>query len=72
MLSRTATFTVTTYLAAAEVLLVVLEDARSTQKNYRVTGLSPESILQSGLVLEGEIEEVSERVYAVSGATLAD
>jgi hypothetical protein len=72
MISRTIVFTVTSYLAAAEVLLTVLEDARTTTKNYRVTGLTPESILQGGLVLEGEVDEISEKIAVISGATQHD
>jgi hypothetical protein len=70
--SQTARFRFRSYLSAAEALLLVLEDARETEKSYRVTGLSPEAILMDGLVLEGQIEEISEKVAAISGATRSD
>ena len=70
--SETARFTFTTYLGAAEALLVVMEDMRSTKRRYRLTGRSPEAIVLSGMVLEGEIAEVSERVALISGATRHD
>ena len=70
--SQTARFRFRSYLAAAEALLLVLEDARTTKKSYRVTGLSPEAILMDGLTLEGEIQEISEKVAAISGATQHD
>lgn len=70
--SKTALFTFDTYLAAAEALLVVMTDARTTKKRYRITGRSPERILVIGLLLEGEIDEVSELVVDIPGATLRD
>lgn len=66
--SRTVRFTFPTYLAAAEALLVVLEDARTTQTEYRFTGLSPEAIVSTGLTLTGDIDAVSEKVSLISGA----
>lgn len=69
---RTALFTFTTYDAAAEALLVVMTDARTTTRWYRITGRSPERILRQGLLLEGEIDEVSELVVDIPGATLRD
>jgi hypothetical protein len=70
--SKTALFTFDTYLAAAQGLLVVMTDARKTTRQYRITGRSPERILVSGLLLEGEIDEVSELVADIPGATLRD
>lgn len=70
--SKTALFTFDTYLAAAEALLVVVTDAHSTKRRYRITGRSPERILAVGLLLEGEIDEVSELVADIPGATLRD
>ena len=70
--SRTIRFRFTDYLGATEALLLVLEDARETPKKYRITGISPESILTNGLLLEGDIEEISERVALISGATQHD
>lgn len=70
--SQSAHFTFNTYLAAAEALLVVMEDARATDKYYRITGKSPEALIGGGLTLEGEISEVSEKVAEISGAILRD
>ncbi len=70
--SRSVHFTFDTYLAAAEALLVVMTDARTTTKRYRIIGRSPERLLSIGLTLEGEIDEVSELVVDIPGATLRD
>lgn len=70
--SETARFTFPSYVAAAEGLLTALEDARNTKLSYRITGLSPEAILVSGLRVEGQISEVSEKLAAISGATRHD
>lgn len=70
--SKTALFTFETYLAAAEALLVVMMDARTTKRRYRITGRSPERILAQGLLLEGEIDEVSELVADILHANLRD
>jgi len=70
--SKRALFTFDTYLAAAEALLAVMVDARETTRRYRITGRSPERILVQGLLLEGEIDEVSELVADIPGAFLRD
>lgn len=70
--SKTIRFRFRSYLGAAEALLLVLEDARKTDKTYRITGLTPESILMDGMILEGEVEEISEKLAAISGATQHD
>lgn len=70
--SQTVRFRFRTYLASAEALLLVLEDARKTEDSYRITGITPEAILRDGLVLEGQIENISEKVAAISGAMKQD
>lgn len=70
--STTVRFRFPDYISASEALLTVLEDARRTDKKYRITGLSPASILTHGLLLEGEIDEISEKLSAISGATRHD
>lgn len=70
--SQTVRFTYDSYLGAAKALLAVLEDGEKTDKDYRVTGLSPERILVNGLVLEGEIDDISEVLSTISGATRHD
>lgn len=68
--SKTVTYGFTTYAGAVEALIVVLEDARKTMYRYRITGKSPETILANGLLLEGEIDAVSEKIALISGAKL--
>ncbi len=70
--SKTARFTFDSYLAAAEALLITLEDARTTKLFYQITGLTPETILRGGLTLEGQIDGISEKLSAISGATRHD
>lgn len=70
--SQTVRFRFRTYLSSAEALLLVLEDARTTKDSYRITGITPEAILKDGLVLEGQIDNISEKVAAIPGATKHD
>lgn len=63
-----AHFTFTTLAAAAEALLVVLEDARTTEHHYSFSGLSPTRILKDGLHLRGSVDDISTRVGAVEGS----
>ncbi len=66
--SETVHFTFTSYLAAADALLTVMEDMRTTKRWYRLIGRSPEALLLNGMTLEGEISEVSELISAIPGA----
>ena len=68
--SESARFSFDTYLAATEALLVVMEDMRGTSRRYRITGRSPQALLVRGLLLEGEISEVSEKISEIDGAIL--
>lgn len=70
--SKSARFTFTTYAGALEGLIVALEDARKTKKRYQITGLSATRIIREGLLVEGEIDEVSEKLSLISGATRHD
>jgi hypothetical protein len=54
--------------SAAQALEIVLLDARSTPRNYRITGLSAQQILQSGILLAGELDEVAAKLKTVPGA----
>lgn len=67
-ISSTETFTFTSLRAAAEALLVVLEDARDTDRQYAFTGLTPGRILKDGLVLQGEVVDITTRVGLIAGA----
>ena len=41
-----------------EALLIVLNDARSTQYDYSFGSTSAQQVLASGLILRGEIDDV--------------
>ena len=69
---QSAHFTVTSPLAAYQLLLEVLQDARETTHWYRFSGLSVPSILTNGLTLEGQISEISEKISLISGVRHAD
>lgn len=56
---------------AAQALLTVLEDAETTKAEYVIGGLSAKTVLSSGLLLQGDIEQVSSAVEkAVPAAAL--
>lgn len=58
--------------AAAQALLTVILDARATDSEYSFGGLSANSLLTSGLILEGDIEEVAAKVEKVPGSSRWD
>lgn len=58
------------YVSAAEGLLTVLEDARSTTSVYTIHGLSIDQILKNGLILSGDVDDISSKVGLVVGSTL--
>lgn len=70
--SKTTRFRFLTYAGATEALLLTLENARETDKKYRITGLTPESVVRNGLLLEGEIDEISEILLAINGVSVHD
>lgn len=72
VLHTSVLFRFDTLLAAAQALLTVLEDARSTDKEYRFTGLTPGTILRAGLLLEGDVVDISSSVGEISGSTRTD
>ena len=57
--------------AAAGALVTVLEHARKTRNLYEFGPINAESVLRAGLYLDGEIEEVLEKVLAVPGTIIA-
>lgn len=65
----TVRFTFSNLLGAAQALAVVLEDALSTTHSYRFTGLSPDRILKSGLLLEGDVDDIVRRIEGIEGST---
>ncbi len=70
--SKSVRFYFDTPVAAAAGLLTVLLDARSTERTYRFGGLNKDVSFTSGLLIEGEIDEVSEKVAALPGAVRQD
>lgn len=58
--------------AAATVLLAVLTDARKTKHDYRFGPLSAQTILASGLLVEGEIDDVHTLISRYPGLEVHD
>ncbi len=56
--------------SAALGLETVLVDARATPKYYEFSGVSADQILKSGLILEGDIIEVSEKLKNLDGSAI--
>lgn len=72
MESTTSRFLFDSIGAAAHGLVTLLTHARKTTDRYRFYGLNVNAVLQSGLVLEGEIDAVSALLEAVPGTTRHD
>lgn len=53
--------------SASDALATVLEDARSTKVFYRFSGLTPAAVLASGLVMDGELEDIGKKIDALQG-----
>lgn len=70
--SRSARFLFDSTAAVAEALIILLTHARSTRDQYRFYGLNVNAVLQSGLVLEGQIDAVSALLEKVPGTTRYD
>lgn len=56
--------------SAAEGLETVLTDARKTKFSYSFAGISADQILKSGLILEGEVTEVAEKLQDLEGSAI--
>ena len=56
--------------SAARGLETVLVDARVTPYYYEFSGASADQILKSGLILEGDIVEVSEKLNNLEGSAI--
>lgn len=56
--------------SAASGLEVVLTDARETEYFYTFAGISAEQILKSGLIVEGDIEEVADKLKNLEGSAI--
>lgn len=69
--SRSVRFYFDTYQAAAAGLLTVLLDARTTTKNYQFGGLTASVVYASGLLIEGEIDEIEIQLENLPGAIKA-
>lgn len=72
MVSRSVRYLFDGIVPAAEALEIVLLDARRTQSKYRFGGLTAAQVLQSGLLLEGEVEEIVAQLDEVPGAIRYD
>lgn len=57
--------------AAAETLVVVLENARGTKSNYEFGPINADSVMRAGLYLDGDIDKVLDEVLEVPGAILS-
>jgi hypothetical protein len=53
--------------SAAEALLTCLLDARKTDKNYRFGQLKAEQILLSGMLVTGQITDISLKLEMIPG-----
>lgn len=53
--------------SAAEAMEVVLTHARKTKNSYTIKGITVQQLLGNGMVLTGEIDEVSELVERIPG-----
>jgi len=52
---------------AVEALIVVLEDARETDKDYSFGSLSAQQIMASGLLLIGDAQHVVNKIQELPG-----
>lgn len=68
MANRTVRFFFSDIADAAEALLLTLHDMRSSGVYYSISGLTAESILQSGLTLTGEIDGVVAKLNQIPSA----
>lgn len=68
MADTSTRFLFDSFLAAAEGLLTVLTDARSTEKEYSFSGLNAMQVRTSGLVLTGDIEDIVAKLEQIPGA----
>lgn len=68
LVSQTVTFFFDNLENSTKALLEILQDARITDSSYRFSGLTAQDILLSGVRLEGEIEDIAEKLEAIPGA----
>lgn len=53
--------------SAVEALIITLEDARVTEKQYSFGSLSAQQVLSSGLLLVGDVQHLVEKIQKLSG-----
>lgn len=58
--------------SAVRALILVLEDARKTTRIYTFTGLNHHRLIENGMVLSGEIDEVKNKILALTGTEWSD
>lgn len=68
MVDTSTRFLFDSFLAAAEGLITVLMDARTTSKDYTFSGLNAMQVRTSGLVLTGDIEDIVAKLEQIPGA----
>ena len=56
---------------AVEALVIVLEDARETDKEYSFGSLSAQQVLASGLVLVGDAKHLSDKLIKLPNVSVA-
>jgi hypothetical protein len=70
--SRTVRYQFDTLGSAADALLVVLLDARTTDSKYQFGGLTAPQILVGGLLLVGEVDNLLATLDSIPGAVRYD
>jgi hypothetical protein len=68
IVSTSTRFLFDSFPSAVLALLTVLQDARITEKNYTFSGLDAKQIRTSGLVLTGDISDISAELEKIPGA----
>lgn len=72
MLSTSCRYLFDSIGSAAEALDTVLGDARKTTDFYTFGGLTAQSVLTSGLLLEGQLEGITPKLDKIAGAVRYD
>lgn len=53
--------------SASDALATVLEDARASKVFYRFSGLTPAQVLASGLLMDGELDDITDKLDKIDG-----
>lgn len=68
MADTSTRFLFDSFTAAVLGLLTVLQDARTTTKDYTFSGLNAMQVRTSGLLLTGDIEDITSQLEKIPGA----